>query len=172
LVSAVADDTEELGRLVAGAHAAGPAPGPSIEKLWAEAVYEQVRLEMQPDAPSRLECIFASEMGNQPFDILDELGGAPAVFAPSGVALAGPMIVPATTRGRWIALDMHLFKVAGPLIPDPAVLEATRIAYCDLAERYWSGQCTDQPLTDVNRKRKVQSFPEANSAEVGRTRRP
>lgn len=98
-------------------------PVPTLEKLWAEAVYEAVRARELPNAPSRLDCVYAAIMGYDAFSILPELNFPPPTFDANGFPTTGPMIVPAMTRGRWVAVDMHLFALPLPLRDDEVVIK-------------------------------------------------
>lgn len=149
VVEPIAFDPPALAKL--SGQRAGLAPTPTLEKTWAEAVFEAVRARLLPDAPSRLDCVYAVGGGyNAAFDLMPQLSSMPSTFEPSGFPNSGPMVVPATTRGRWVAVDMHLFGVPEPLpADDAAVIGATLIALEDRAERYWRGETSQQPLTEL-----------------------
>jgi hypothetical protein len=127
----------------------GLAPTPTLEKMWAEAIYEAVRRRVLPDAPSRLDCLYAVQVGYDAFDILPELGLARRTFGPSGFPTSGPMIVPARTRGRWVPVDMRLFKSAAPLAPDQAAITRARETTERLAESYWKGGTSQARITEL-----------------------
>lgn len=122
---------------------------PSLEKLWAEAIYECVRQRLQPLAPSRLGCLYAVEMGYDAITILPELGLDAVTFDRTGLCIKGPAVLAGRTCGRWFAADMHLFSLPPTLVPRPAQIaqELTDIEL--LAERYWSGDASDDPLTEL-----------------------
>ena len=137
------------GMVQLGADRGSLAPLPALEKLWAEAIYEDVRERVLPDAPSRLDCLYAVQMGDDAFDILPELGLTTATFDASGWATSGPMIIPARTRGRWVAVDMRLFDLPAGLSPSEDVITTQRVQLEALAERYWHGERSNRPLVEL-----------------------
>jgi hypothetical protein len=147
VVEAAASDVAQTIQLVRRRHEIAPLP--TLEKMWAEATYEAVRRRELPDAPSRLECLYAVELGYDASDILPELGLTRSTFAPSGFPTTGPMIIPARTRGRWVPVDMRLFQVPPQLAPDPGAITAARDATLQLAERYWAGDASAAPVTEL-----------------------
>jgi hypothetical protein len=122
---------------------------PTLEKMWAEAIYEAVRRRVLPDAPSRLDCLYAVQMGYDAFDILPELGLTRSTFGPSGFPVSGPTIIPARTSGCWVPVDMHLFQTAPPLAPDEAAIMAALDTTERLAEHYWTGGASTAPITEL-----------------------
>ena len=142
-VERAADDPVEMAALVA--QVGSSTPGPGLNKLWAEAVFELVRRRDQVTAPSRLNCVFATEMGNGSYDVMDALAGPPPVFDPAtGLRVSGKMILPATTEGPWIALDMCRFEMPQYLVDDPEVMCAAFDQLVARATRYWAGEMSDR----------------------------
>ena len=99
-VQAAASDVAQMVDLVRRRSQLGASP--ALEKMWAEAIYESVRRRVLPQAPSRLDCLYAVQVGDDAFEILPELGLTPSTFGPSGFPTSGPMVIPAQTRGRWV----------------------------------------------------------------------
>ena len=146
-VRTAASDVRKLTELVRRRR--HPDPPPSLEKLWAEAVYEDVRCRVLPNAPSRLDCLYAVEVGYDVYAILSELGLSASTFAPSGLPTSGPMIIPAETQGRWVALDMHLFQTPPVLTPDAPTIRAALETLARAAEHYWAGAASSAPITEL-----------------------
>ena len=147
IVQASAFDVPAMTRLVRS-HS-GPGRAPTLEKMWVEAIYEAVRHRLLPDAPSRLDCLYAVQMGYDAFDILPELGLTTSTFAPSGFPTSGPMVIPARTNGRWVPVDMHLFRAVPALAPDEAAIAAALNTTERLAECYWTGGASSAPITEL-----------------------
>ena len=147
IVQTSAFDVPALTRLVRSR--SGPGAPPTLEKMWAEAVYEAVRQRLLPDAPSRLDCLYAVQMGYDAFDILPELGLTRSTFAPSGFPTSGPVIIPARTRGQWVPVDMHLFRTVPTLEPNEAAITAALNTTERLAESYWTGGASSAPITEL-----------------------
>lgn len=121
---------------------------PAIGKLLAEAVYEQVRQRVQPEAPSRLSCLFATLSAMDAISFAGEHTPSPIFDAP-GFPLSGPTSVPASTgQGAWIALDMHAFQACS-VSGDSAAVEQLVTGLRHAAERYWRGATTSQPFVEV-----------------------
>jgi hypothetical protein len=59
------------------------------------------------------------------------------------------MVIPAHTRGRWVALDMHLFQTPSVLAPDETMISAALERLSRLAEHYWSGAASSAPITEL-----------------------
>jgi len=126
------------------------APWPTLEKLLAEAIFEEVRLRALPAAPSRLDCVYAVEMGYDAFKILPELGFdlASIRFDASGEPLDGPAILAGFTRGSWVAADMHLFS-ARELRAERNQVDHWIAETEQSAARYWAGEASANPVTEL-----------------------
>lgn len=120
---------------------------PTIEKLWAEAIYERVRQRLCPKAPSRLDCLFAVEVGDSAISILPELAKVPLVDA-SGKMISAPAVLLCHTRGSWIATDMHLFSLPPTLTTDRATISTALTSTSEIAEAYWSGRHSKSPVAE------------------------
>ena len=112
----------------------------TLGKLVAEAVFEEVRIRLQPSAPSRLNCVFAAPDGMSAMQFSNS-------YVPTQPELSGAMI--AHTEGqRWIAVDMQHFAA-----PDNAQVEHHAFdVLAELrrrAEAYWRGERTTQPLIEI-----------------------
>jgi hypothetical protein len=136
-MSALADRTDDF------------PPWAPPQKLWAEAVYEETRRAVLPDAPSRLDCLFATELGDDAFAVMPELGRPLGTFDESGLPMSGQMVVPARTSGAWVALDMHLFQMPEYLVGNVAALSNALERLQELATRYWSGDVGDNPVVEL-----------------------
>jgi hypothetical protein len=122
---------------------------PTLEKMWAEAIYEAVRLRVLPDAPSRLACLYAVEMGYDAFDILPERGLANVTFGPDGLPTSGPAILAARTSGRWVPIDMRLLQIPDPLAAHERAISEELERTQSLAERYWAGEASTAPTREL-----------------------
>lgn len=119
---------------------------PTLEKCVAEAVYEERRRELLPEAPSRLYCLFAAEDGGAAIDFLSAYG-PPLRFDASGMSQSGAMPV-STADGMWVALDMHLFQI--PQLGDRADENERALSTLrEEASRYWSGVESSRPFVEV-----------------------
>jgi hypothetical protein len=117
---------------------------PTIEKLWAEAIYEHVRQRLCPKAPSRLDCLFAVEVGDSAIRILPELAKVPVVDAAGSLISA----LLCHTRGSWIATDMHLFSLPPTLAADRATISTALTSTSEIAEAYWIGRHSKSPVAE------------------------
>jgi len=52
-------------------------------------------------------------------------------------------------RGRWVALDMHLFGIPSAITRDAGSNAAALAEVEALAERYWRGEQSDAPFVEV-----------------------
>jgi hypothetical protein len=119
---------------------------PSLEKCVAEAVYEELRQEVLPLAPSRLNCLFAAEDAIAAIEFLRTYGPPPR-FDASGMSESGAIPV-STADGAWVALDMHLFclaAVSDRVEQNRQLLDALR----DKAACYWSGELSPDPFAEI-----------------------
>jgi hypothetical protein len=120
---------------------------PSLEKCVAEAIYERVRQQVLPDAPSRLRCLWAA------LDGLAAIQFASAALGPPTFDLSGfgniAAVPVSTADGRWVAVDMRLFAIPMNISSDVSanseVMEQVEL----LAQRYWKGEESDAPFIEV-----------------------
>ena len=150
LVEAAVND-DDPASLVNLSHERGNLPPPaSLEKLIAEAVYERVRQEVVPDAPSRLDCVFAALDAYAAMDFVWATSTPPIIDPETGWVLNWPLAKLVSTGGRpWIALDMTLFSMhqetaqdEGGIVEQIGQLEAQ-------ARNYWQGQRGQAPIIEI-----------------------
>ena len=122
-------------------------PEPTLEKCVAEAIYETVRQRLLPDAPSRLDCLFAALNVNGALEFAARYG-PPLVFDEKGMSTSGVVPV-ATADGCWVALDMHLFDIPQAIGPDEAANAQELHRLSAEAERYWRGEQSDTVFVEV-----------------------
>lgn len=125
-------------------------PPVRLEKLIAEAVFEQVRLEVVPDAPSRLNCVFAALDAYGAMDFAAETSGAPIIDQATGDVVNWPVAKLVSTGGRpWIALDMRLFSMHPRTATDEIGMVEQLGRLKDQARDYWKGRTGPTPLIEV-----------------------
>lgn len=125
-------------------------PPVSLEKLIAEAVFERVRQEVVPEAPSRLNCVFVALDAYGAADFAVEQSGAPIIDPATGDVVNWPMLKLVSTGGRpWIALDMRLFSMHPETANDErGLVDQLERLDCQ-AHDYWRGQMGPNPLIEV-----------------------
>jgi hypothetical protein len=119
-------------------------PAPSLEKCVAEAVYETVRLSVLSNAPSRLHCLWAAKDAAAAIDFA--LKHYPITFGENGM---GQGAVPVSTAdGRWVVLDMNLFRLAA--IGEDVTANEEALSKLEVTARsYWSGEESEAPFHEV-----------------------
>lgn len=125
-------------------------PPVSLEKLIAEAVFERVRQEVSPDAPSRLNCVFVALDAYEAADFAAKQSGEPIVDPVTGDVVNWPALIPVSTGGRpWIALDMRLFSMhVRTAVDEPGIVD--QLERLDSQARdYWEGCIGPDPLIEV-----------------------
>ena len=125
-------------------------PPVSLEKLIAEAVFERVRQEVVPGAPSRLNCVFLALDAYGAADFAVEQSGEPIIDPATGDVVNWPMLKLVSTGGRpWIALDMRLFSMHPQTATDEREL-VDQLERLDCQARdYWRGRMGPNPLIEV-----------------------
>jgi hypothetical protein len=118
---------------------------PRLESCVAEAVFEAVRTRVAPDAPSRLECLFAALDAESAARFAIEW--LEPTFDFHGISDIGTLRV--RTRGApWIALDMNLVAAAEiDELEEANAWSLDRIRKS--AERYWRGERSRRPFVEV-----------------------
>lgn len=72
-----------------------------------------------------------------------------ALFGSDGFPTQGPMIVPATTKGRWVAVDMRLVGIPTRLPDTEDGVVAQLADTTKLAECYWRGEASRDPFNEL-----------------------
>jgi hypothetical protein len=124
-------------------------PEPTLEKCVGEAVYERVRLRVLPDAPSRLRCLWAALDAGSALEFAERYLPPPVFDASTGIATNRGAIPVSTADGRWVAVDMHLFRILSAVTEDAG---SNRMGLEELeafAERYWRGEESNSPFVEV-----------------------
>ena len=106
-------------------------------------IYEDVRRSVLPDAPSRLDCVFAG---------VDAVAAIEFASAYIGTGMLGPeagALPVSTADGAWVAVDMHLFEISERLPIDRLGVSAALRDLRARAERYWCGEQSSEPLVEV-----------------------
>jgi hypothetical protein len=100
---------------------------PRVAKVWTELAYEAVRSALAPDAPSRLDSIFACA------DPIEALSFTEATDSPQHVweGEVDPGV-------RWAMVDMSAFSVVEPGSHDRSAYQAAWDRALNQAEAYWA----------------------------------
>lgn len=120
---------------------------PTLEKCVSEAVYERVREQILPDAPSRLRCLWAALDAGAAMQFA-QVYLPPPVFDAEGFGNIVAMPV-STADGKWVALDMHLFEIPQSINSDAETNAAALSHIEDRARRYWSGEQSEDLFVEV-----------------------
>ena len=104
----------------------------NVVKVWSELAFDHVRQLVAPEAPSRLDSVYATPDVYEAFSFTEQTGTAHRVHR--GVVADG---VP------WQLVDMGSFEIVSPQTPDAdGFAEAWDLAF-DRAQGYWmTGQAT------------------------------
>lgn len=120
---------------------------PSFEKCVAEAIYEEARMRVLPEAPSRLRCLFAARDAVAAIEF-SLVYLPPPVFDANGMGGSGAFPV-STADGKWVMLDMNLFRLPKTIGADKSCNERALDEVRRSAESYWRGEESDKPYVEV-----------------------
>ena len=119
---------------------------PTLEKCAGEAVFEAVRREVSPTAPSRLNCLFATEDMYGAVEFLRKFA-PPLRFDAEGFGSHAALPV-STADGAWVAVDMRRF-VLPQVGPDARSNDGALGSVRDAAAGYWRGDVSGAPFVEV-----------------------